>query len=97
MFRDAVVGGECPYLDVQRPVFDLRCALLDDERNAIGAVFGRLSEVDAKQVQLAMELLVATLNGQRFQAFLMAGQGTLGGKRTVAPKSSKGPERCVTA
>lgn len=61
------------HLNVERPVLDLRRALLYDEGDAVGAVPGRLREVDAEEVQLALELLVPALNGQGFQTLLMAG------------------------
>ena len=66
------------YLDVEGSALDLRGALPDDEGDSVGAVLGCLGEVDAKQMQSSLELLVATLDGQRLQTLFVAGQGTLG-------------------
>lgn len=65
------------YLDVEGSTLNLRRALLDDERDAIRAVLRRLCKVDAEQLQSSLELFMAALDGERFQALLMAGQGAL--------------------
>lgn len=72
------------YLDVEGSTLNLRRALLDDEWDAIRAVLRRLRKVDAKQLQSSLELFMAALDGERFQALLMAGQGALAKKTQTA-------------
>lgn len=52
-------------------------ALLDNKRNAIRGVLSSLSEFHSKQMKSSMKLFVSTLNGQCFQALLMASKRTL--------------------
>lgn len=72
-----VKKGEINHLHAERSVLDFRCAFAYDEGDAVGAVFSCLCEVDAEQVELPLELLVAALDGEGFQTLLMAGQRTL--------------------
>lgn len=65
------------YLNVESAAFDFRDALLDDEGDSVCAVFGYLGEVDAKELQLALQLLMAALDGERLQTFFVAGERTL--------------------
>lgn len=65
------------YLNVESAAFDFRDALLDDEGDSVCAVFGYLGEVDAEELQLALQLLMAALDGERLQTFFVAGQRTL--------------------
>ena len=66
------------HLGAQRPLLDLKDALLDDEGHTIGGAAGSTAEVLAKELQTALQLLVATLDGQGLQALLVAGQAALG-------------------
>lgn len=52
------------YLDVEGSTLNLRCALLDDKRDAVWAVLCRLGEVDPKQVKSSLQLFVATLDSE---------------------------------
>lgn len=65
------------YLHVESSVLDFWCTLPYDERDVILTVLSCLREVNTEEVKPALELLVATLDGQGFQALLMAGQRTL--------------------
>lgn len=69
------------YLHAQGSVLDFRRALSNDEGDAVLAVFCRLREVDAEKMKPPLQLLVTALDGQRFQALLVAGQGTLNTNR----------------
>lgn len=53
------------YLNTQGPVLNLRSALLDDEGDSVRAVSRSLGEVHSEQVQLPLQLLMTTLDGQR--------------------------------
>lgn len=70
-------ADSAPYLHSQRPPFDLTDTLFDDKGDAVRAAVGHLGEILSEQLQAALEFLVATLDGQRLQAALMAGQETL--------------------
>lgn len=65
------------HLDVQSSALDLRCALLDDERDAVWTVPGGLCKVNPKQLKSALELFMTALDGKSLQTLLMAGQGAL--------------------
>ena len=58
--RRCACGG---HLGAQRPLLDLKDALLDDEGHAVGGAAGSMAEVLAKELQAALQLLVATLDG----------------------------------
>lgn len=55
----------------------LRDALGEDEGDAIVGAAGHLAEVPAEELQAALQLLVAALDGQRLQAALVTRQETL--------------------
>lgn len=52
------------HLHLQRPSLYLRNALGDDKGDAIAGAAGYLGEVPAEQLQTALQLLMATLDGQ---------------------------------
>lgn len=80
------------HLGFQRPLLNLGDAFLDDEGDAIGTALRRLCEVLPEKLQLPLELLVPALDGQGFQALLVAGQVALEnkGKRHGGGNSSMG-------
>lgn len=65
------------HLGFQGPLLDLRNAFLDNEGDPIQAALRRLCEVLPEELQLPLELLVPTLDGQGLQALLVAGQVAL--------------------
>lgn len=65
------------HLHLQCPSLDLRDALGDDEGNTVTGTAGYLSEISAKQLQTALQLLMTTLDRQSFQTALVARQETL--------------------
>lgn len=65
------------HLDVEGSALNLRRALLDDEWDAVWAILRRLGKVNTKQLQSALELFMAALDCERFQALLVAGQRAL--------------------
>lgn len=65
------------YLDVEGSALNLRRALLDDEWDAVWAVLRCLGKVNTKELQSALELFMAALDCERFQALLVAGQRAL--------------------
>lgn len=65
------------YLHLERASLNLRDALGDDEGDAVTGTAGDLSKVPAKQLQAALQLLVATLDGQSLQTALVTRQETL--------------------
>lgn len=66
------------HLGAQRPPLYFADAFLDDEWHSVMRAAGRLAKVLAKELQAALKLLVAALNGQGLQTLLMAGQAALG-------------------
>lgn len=52
------------HLHLQRPSLYLRNALGDDKGDAIAGAAGYLGELPAEQLQTALQLLMATLDGQ---------------------------------
>lgn len=72
------------HLGFQRPLLNLRDALLDDEGDAVRAALRSLHEVLPKELQLPLELLVPALDGQGFQALLVAGQVALESRGTCS-------------
>lgn len=79
-------------LDVEGSALNLRRALLDDEWDAVRAVLCCLGKVNTKQLQSALELFMAALDCERFQALLMAGQRALANKTQTA----RVKKRCAT-
>lgn len=77
------------HLGFQRPLLNLGDALLDDEGDAVRAALRSLHEVLPKELQLPLELLVPALDGQGFQALLVAGQ--------VALEKQKSPQNYALA
>lgn len=65
------------HLHLQCPSLDLRDALGDDEGNTVTGTAGYLSEISAKQLQTALQLLMTTLDRQSFQTALVTRQETL--------------------
>lgn len=65
------------HLDIQSSALNLRRALLDNERDAVGAVPRGLCKVDPEQLKSALKLFMTTLDGKGLQTLLMAGQGAL--------------------
>lgn len=61
------------YLNIESSALNLRCALSYDEGDAVRAVVCCLREVNTKEVQPAVQLLMSTLDGQGLQTLLMAG------------------------
>lgn len=66
-----------PHLHLERPSLYLGDALGDDEGDAVTGAAGYLREVPAEQLQAALQLLVAALDGQSLQAALVTRQETL--------------------
>ena len=67
----------CDHLELEGASLDLRDALGDDEGDAVAGRARHLGEVLAEQLQAAVELLMAALDGQRLQATLVARQEAL--------------------
>lgn len=74
------------HLDAEGSALNLRRALLDDEWDAVRAVLSRLGKVNTKQLQSALELFMAALDCERFQALLVAGQRALAKKTQDSPR-----------
>lgn len=66
------------HLGAQRPPLYFTDALLDDEWHSIRGAASRLAEVLAEELQAALKLLVAALDGKGLQTLLVAGQAALG-------------------
>lgn len=64
-------------LHAQCSPLNLTDALLHNEGDPISAAARDLGKVSAKELQTALELLMATLDGHGLQASFMAGQVTL--------------------
>lgn len=64
-------------LHLHGPSLDLRDALGEDEGDAVVGTAGHLAELPAEELQTALQLLVAALDGQRLQAALMTRQEAL--------------------
>jgi len=79
----------CGHLELERPPLDLRDALGDDEGDAVAGTAGHLGEVLAEQLQAAVELLGAALDGQGLQATLVARQEALGGGGRRRPSTGR--------
>lgn len=71
------------HLHLQRPSLNLRDALGDDEGNTVTGTAGYLSEISAKQLQTALQLLMTTLDRQSLQTALVARQEALRKQKTV--------------
>lgn len=69
------------HLHLECPSLYLGDALGDDEGDAVTGTVGYLREIPAKQLQTALQLLMATLDGQSLQAALVTCQETLQGQR----------------
>lgn len=69
-----------PNLHLHGPSLDLGDALGEDEGDAVVGTAGHLAELPAEELQAALQLLVAALDGQRLQAALVTGQETLPGE-----------------
>lgn len=65
------------HLHLERPSLYLGDTLGDDEGDAVTGTAGYLREVPAKQLQTALQLLMATLDGQSLQTALVTCQETL--------------------
>lgn len=65
------------HLHLERPSLYLGDALGDDEGDAVAGTAGHLREVPAEQLQTALQLLVAALDGQSLQTALVTRQETL--------------------
>lgn len=66
-----------PHLHLERPPLYLGDALGDDEGDAVTGTAGYLREVPAEQLQTALQLLMAALDGQSLQTALVTRQETL--------------------
>lgn len=79
------------HLHLQRPSLDLRNALGDDEGDAVAGTAGHLGEVPAEELQTALQLLMAALDGQSLQTALVTGQETLTAEESVVCPSCTSP------
>lgn len=68
-----------PNLHLHGPSLDLADALGEDEGDVVVGAACHLAELPAEELQAALQLLVAALDGQRLQAALVTGQETLSG------------------
>lgn len=69
-----------PNLHLHGPSLYLGDALGEDEGDAVVGAAGHLGELPAEELQAALQLLVAALDGQRLQAALVTRQETLPGE-----------------
>lgn len=71
------------HLHLERPSLYLRDTLGDDEGDAVTGTAGYLREVPAEQLQTALQLLMAALDGQSLQTALVTRQETLRTEKKV--------------
>lgn len=71
------------HLHLECPSLYLRDALGDDEGDAVTGTAGHLSELPAKQLQTALQLLMAALDGQSLQTAFVTRQETLRTEKKV--------------
>lgn len=69
-----------PNLHLHGPSLYLGDALGEDEGDAVVGTAGHLGELPAEELQAALQLLVAALDGQGLQAALVTRQETLPGE-----------------
>ena len=81
--------GKDAHLHLESPPLDLRDALGDDEGDPVTGTAGHLRELPAEQLQTALELLVATLDGQSLQTALVTSQETLRTEKIAATRWSQ--------
>lgn len=72
-----------PNLHLHGPSLYLGDALGEDEGDAVVGTAGHLGELPAEELQAALQLLVAALDGQGLQAALVTRQETLPGEVEV--------------
>lgn len=68
------------YLHIHGPSLYLGDALGEDEGDAVVGTASHLAELPAEELQAALQLLVAALDGQRLQAAFVTRQETLRGE-----------------